>query len=536
MSFTTFEVAALILILIAFGASFGILLALLIQPERDRRMLVLVAHAAVYVVWAFVALIRYLPDVDISIDSLQILTNIQLTAMGVAIASFFFFVVVFLEPSGQIANRATALAPVLLSVTVIWIWLQPIAEVISHQDIAFDVPAIYVVTAFGAAYLGITLSIVVSSTSSFAHLLVLPVIVYVLGYFAAFLIMMQGLPVDLVILVATTLWVGWHLLKSRVFNPLDTLNSELRAANRDLKRVVSDLASEKTKAETLNRELTEANRYKSEFLANISHELRTPLNSIIGYSELLRSGVYGSLTEKQTDRIEKVHRNGMNLLNLITDILDLNKIDAGKMKLENIAFEIRSLLEEVQQEFAPICLEKRLEFEVKLNDDLPSLYGDYQRIKQIIVNLVDNAVKFTHEGKISIIAVSERVKDGLAEQNTLPAIGWLRDGRWVIVQVVDTGIGIDPSEQSRIFDEFSQVDGSHTREYGGTGLGLAISKRLVEMHSGAIWVRSKPEEGSTFFVALPAEFRKTDLVKKNTEEGAANAEINDGDAGQTEVG
>lgn len=316
------------------------------------------------------------------------------------------------------------------------------------------------------------------------------------------------LPIDIILVTIVAVLIGWEMIHTQVYNPLEDLEVELRIANRDLQQAVNELASEKKTTEELERDLAAAKRYKNEFLANMSHELRTPLNSIIGYSELLYNGVYGQLNAKQADRLEKVHRNGKRLLDLISNILDMNKIDAGKMKLDVAAFQLRPLVEELAAEIEPRCAEKGLALKIEIGDELPYLFGDEQRVWQVFSNLLDNAIKFTHAGEVKLSATPITVRNGSSEEFELPVIGWLRDGDWILTQVADTGIGIAPEDQARIFEEFSQVDGSHTREFGGSGLGLAIAKRLVEMHSGVIWVKSVVGQGSTFFIALPGDYRE----------------------------
>jgi len=234
-----------------------------------------------------------------------------------------------------------------------------------------------------------------------------------------------------------------------------------------------------------NERLREADRLKSQFLANMSHELRTPLNAIIGFSEILLDGLAGELTPQQWEFANNIHSSGKHLLELINDLLDLSKIEAGKMQLEYSRFSIRTIIDEVRSTIAPIIAEKEQEFSVEIEDDLPELYADKFRIKQVLLNLLSNATKFTDKGgKIGIKAYKE-------------------SENFVTVAVWDTGCGIPEDQREAIFDEFRQVDGSTSREHEGTGLGLAISKRIVELHGGRIWVESKVGEGSTFYFTIP---------------------------------
>ena len=234
-------------------------------------------------------------------------------------------------------------------------------------------------------------------------------------------------------------------------------------------------------------ELTKANRLKSEFLAGISHELRTPMNAINGYSEMLLRTLYGALNEKQTDRVERILRNGQHLLAIIDDLLDISKIDAGKMDLDMTSVNLREALSAVIYDLESQATMQGLYLKLDAPEALPPVRADSLRLKQIITNLLGNAMKFTKEG--GVIVRAELVEDN--------------DSATIWTSIIDTGIGIRPEDQTIIFDEFRQADGSTTREYGGTGLGLAISKKLIEMMDGRIWVESQLGKGSTFTFTLP---------------------------------
>ncbi len=234
-------------------------------------------------------------------------------------------------------------------------------------------------------------------------------------------------------------------------------------------------------------ELAKANKLKSEFLARVSHELRTPMNSINGYSEMMLKNIYGQLNEKQADRIERILRNGRNLLALIDDLLDISKIDAGKMELQITPINLRDELNATIYNLESTAASRGLFLKLEAPDDLPLVSADLMRVKQIATNLIGNAVKFTKQGGVT-------VQLRVVKENDQSAVS---------TSVIDTGIGIRPEDQQIIFDEFRQADGSTTREYGGTGLGLAITKKLVEMMGGRIWVESRQGEGSTFTFTLP---------------------------------
>jgi signal transduction histidine kinase len=236
-----------------------------------------------------------------------------------------------------------------------------------------------------------------------------------------------------------------------------------------------------------NLQLERANRLKSEFLASVSHELRTPMNAIIGYTKLMLDGLDGELNDQQIADLQRVAQAADNLLGLINGLLDLAKIEAGKMELNAEEVDIHVVIEEVIELIRPQADAKGLALEMDVPRALPAAFADRARVRQVLVNLAANAVKFTEHGSVTVAASTA-------------------DG-WVTLAVTDTGVGISPEAQAYIFDEFRQADSSTTRRYGGTGLGLAISKRLVGLHGGRIWVDSAMGVGSTFKFTLPVRLR-----------------------------
>ena len=506
--------------LLSLAMAAGLIFALLIQPRRELENYAFSLFCASFGTWALIAFLREIPDPGFILDR-AVFLQLQLTAMAFTAAMFYFFVIVYLKPQGQIARILAYLMPVALIVSLVLIWSGQVFQFVGDQDIELLTSA-YLLVGLSVGYLMLAFWTIISSHNKNATVLRIPAGLLIVGYASTGVIALIEFPIDTLMVAAAAVIIGASVLRFQVFNPLNELNSELRIANRDLQQVINDLAEEKEKTENLNKDLRAANQYKNEFVANMSHELRTPLNSIIGYSELLRSGVYGSLTETQIDRLEKIHRNGEELLDLITDILDLNKIDAGQLQLDVASFQLAPIIEKLVDDARILSDEKDLVLTAEIDDNLPPLYGDSQRVNQIITNVLENAIKFTHEGSVKVVASSVLVENGQSNDFQLPIIGWLQDGQWIIVSVIDTGIGIAAEDQGRIFDEFSQVDGSHTREFGGTGLGLAVAKRLVEMHSGTIWVKSAIEEGSTFFIALPADFGASAKAPQLEGESAAS--------------
>ena len=234
-----------------------------------------------------------------------------------------------------------------------------------------------------------------------------------------------------------------------------------------------------------------ANRAKSQFLANMSHELRTPLNAIIGFSDLLGRDKFGELNTKQTKFVGNIHQSGQHLLQLINDILDLAKVEAGRMELKLEEFEVAPLLNEVADVVKALAEKKQISLQVESEDSLPALQADKGKVKQIALNLLSNAIKFTPTGgQVTLMARLQPEAEAASPR--------------FLFSVVDTGIGIRPEDQERIFREFEQVDGSYSRQEQGTGLGLTLTRRLAEQHSGAVWVESKGEgHGSTFHFTLP---------------------------------
>ena len=232
-----------------------------------------------------------------------------------------------------------------------------------------------------------------------------------------------------------------------------------------------------------SHELELASQHKSQFLANMSHELRTPLNAILGYTELMQDGIYGQVPEKAGDVLARVQHNGKHLLGLINQVLDLSKIEAGQFRLNLAEYGLGSIIETVVASTESLATEKKLLLRAEVAPEMPRGHGDEQRIVQVLLNLVGNAIKFTDSGEVRILAGSFA-------------------GRFEIA-VVDTGAGIPADEIDRIFEEFHQVDSSNTKVKGGTGLGLAIAKRIVEMHGGRIRAESVVGRGSTFKVELP---------------------------------
>ncbi|MCD4755475.1 MAG: response regulator [Deltaproteobacteria bacterium] len=244
--------------------------------------------------------------------------------------------------------------------------------------------------------------------------------------------------------------------------------------------------------EKANTQLRELDRLKSTFLANMSHELRTPMNSIIGYSDLLIDGVDGPINEEQEKSLNKISNNARHLLQLLNDLLDLSKIEAGKTELEAEQFNLKGLIDSVVPMFEGMITQKGLSLDFDIDENLPLVYGDRNKIKHVLMNLLSNAIKFTDKGGITIRA-------RMSCRGIQPG----ESSIFAEVCVEDTGIGIKDEDLGKIFDKFVQADLSTVRQYDGTGLGLSIARGLIALHNGMIWATSKHGKGSQFYFTIP---------------------------------
>jgi two-component system, NarL family, sensor histidine kinase BarA len=249
--------------------------------------------------------------------------------------------------------------------------------------------------------------------------------------------------------------------------------------------------------------LRELDRLKSNFLATVSHELRTPLTSIIGYSEMLTEGLAGELTPEQLEFVKTIHAKGGHLLSLIMSLLDMSKLENGTMRIAMQSMRIEPVLAEVVSTLTPTARKKGIKLQLDQRHGLAELRGDPERLRQVFLNLVENAIKFTpSQGTVTLSGAMVEDSDlGEEEEAGLALVAPTRAA--VQIRVADTGIGIPSRERARVFDAFYQIDSSSTREYGGTGLGLSIVKRLVDGHGGSISIESNEPRGTVFVVRLP---------------------------------
>ncbi|MGW6738133.1 HAMP domain-containing protein [Streptomyces sp. NPDC055013] len=301
---------------------------------------------------------------------------------------------------------------------------------------------------------------------------------------------------------------------------LENRQKALQASNAELEEKAELLAQQNRDIEVKNTEIEEARqvleeraeqlavsmRYKSEFLANMSHELRTPLNSLLILAKLLADNAEGNLSPKQVEFAETIHGAGSDLLQLINDILDLSKVEAGKMDVSPTRIALVQLVDYVEATFRPLTAEKGLDLSVRVSPELPAtLHTDEQRLLQVLRNLLSNAVKFTDSGSVELVIrpagmdVPQKIREQLLETGSLTEA----DAPLIAFSVTDTGIGIAASKMRVIFEAFKQADGTTSRKYGGTGLGLSISREIAQLLGGEIYAQSEPGRGSTFTLYLP---------------------------------
>jgi len=294
-------------------------------------------------------------------------------------------------------------------------------------------------------------------------------------------------------------------------------NAELEAQAAELNDKAKLLEVKNNEVELASRSLEEKaeqlqliSKYKSEFLANMSHELRTPLNSLLILSKMLAENRNGNLTAEQVQFAQTVYTSGNDLLSLINEILDLSKVEAGKMPIDPRTFRLGEVRDYLEQTFRHVAEQKSLSFEIKMDGHLPhALFTDVNRLQQILKNLLSNAFKFTNKGGVSMI-VRQAPKD--------------KGDNMIAFSVQDTGIGIPAEKQKLIFEAFQQADGTTSRKYGGTGLGLTISREIARLLGGSIDVVSTPDEGSTFTLYLPTKYLGAEMSAGRTDETKSDEE------------
>lgn len=303
-------------------------------------------------------------------------------------------------------------------------------------------------------------------------------------------------------LVKLTIVYSFNIYLSLSARPAEQIRNRTRASMKLARELITELDERTKQMEIARKDAVAANRAKSEFLANMSHELRTPLNHVIGFTELLLGRHFGKLNESQNEHLTDIYRSSKHLLSLIQEILDLSKIEAGKMELEFTEVDLDVLL----KDSLSMVREKAIAHHIRIclePTDLPgTVTADERKVKQILYNLLSNAVKFTPDGGEVVLKAWTYNSQGSAHQLDLKG-----SESGVVISVADTGIGIRQEDMERIFSPFEQADNSPSRRYQGTGLGLSLTRKLVELHGGRIWLESEGEgKGSVFCFTLPLKY------------------------------
>jgi signal transduction histidine kinase len=272
------------------------------------------------------------------------------------------------------------------------------------------------------------------------------------------------------------------------------------------RRQAARLVERSRELERLSSELLRANRMKNDFLANVSHELRTPLNAIVGFVDLLREGVYGELSPRQVKPVERIEASANHLRHLVDQILDLAKMAAGRLDVHADSLDLRPFVLDVASEMESLVNEKGLSLSLVMGSSLPRVQSDPTHLRQILVNLIGNAIKYTDKGSI-VLKTRSLARDVALEQGLPAIVAHAREDNnsWLSIQVIDSGIGIAPAHHERVFEEFEQIDAGPRADSPnrGTGLGLAISRRLARLLGGELLLASEPGKGSTFTLWLP---------------------------------
>mgnify|MGYP000925462467 CR=1 FL=1 len=474
-----------LVVLIANGITAVIAVAMLMlvlwqdphQPA-NRWFAVVMASLAAYV--SINAFARFVDPLDL--DPLPVF-YLATTLYGIFVVSIFFFASEFAVGRSRVARAMQIIGIVLVVVPTILLWTGEVTtntRPLPNDEGGYTWDYTPVGNFVSLAVLGysiVSAVVLARSDDERARSLWPAPVLTIAGLVSAVLIWPRiNIPLNAVFLALAAITLGLPVLRQQLFNPLANAHAELLRKNRELERM---------------------NRVKSQFLATVSHELRTPLNSINGYSETMLEGVYGPLNEVQRDRLEKVLRNGRQLLSLINDVLDLNQIERGRLRLHIAPVPLEPLVDAVLDTCGPLAAQKGLKL-LREYAGAPVVRGDEVRLREIMMNVVANACKFTEEGAVTVRAQ--------------------QSGAMVRLEVSDTGVGIPPEQLDSVFMEFQQLSGQGASGEG-TGLGMAIAKQLVELHGGNIWLESVPGEGTTVYITLPVA--DTRLNAPVTVEGSA---------------
>jgi signal transduction histidine kinase len=288
-----------------------------------------------------------------------------------------------------------------------------------------------------------------------------------------------------------------YIIEASRKQELEINNERLERQYRISEEKSNELLTAKSELEKKNEQVMQASRYKSDFLANMSHELRTPLNSMLVLSQMLEENTEGRLSKEELRYVNIIHSSGLDLLAIINEVLDMSKIEAGRMELNDMEFNVNELLQVLRDAFAPLANQKNIAFAIDLGESVTgTMVADIQRLQQILRNMIANALKFTDNGRVDLsVYCEDRDRDGAQGANSCE--------KWIVFAVSDTGIGIPQHKQASVFEAFYQADSATSRTYGGTGLGLSISRQFAELMGGSIDLESTEGQGSRFTLYLP---------------------------------
>jgi signal transduction histidine kinase/CheY-like chemotaxis protein len=484
---------------LALSVTTGLIFVMLIQPQRRRYNGWFALALLAWAVWAYFAMARVIPD----LSPLDETGNFYVLFMGLAVApvALYGFVISLVRPRDGLAGIFLSVGVLALVGAAVLVWG---GDAVRYHEtggtrVEFQLrtPG-QIIAGFIGLYLLLSYLYLHISADQMVKPLRLPVALVMLGYAKNLVPALRLPPLSIGLLMIAALLIGHRLLRWQLFNPLREIQDELRVANNDLRQMSGEITASRAAVARLEEALRASSRANSEFLSNMGHEIRTPLNSIVGYSELLGKNIYGELNAQQRDRVGKIRTNSLNLLDLINDMLDLNRIDGGRLALHLDTVRPGALIESLLADVEEDARRQNIAVQSDLARPLRLIRADEIRIRQVFANLLNNALRYTPAGHIQVSARNVTVKNGQSKDFPLPVVGWLADREWIVVGVTDTGVGIPPEQQAVIFEAFPG-DGANQQ-----GLGLAIARKLVELHTGRIWVQSQIEQGSTFYVALPA--------------------------------
>lgn len=487
--------------LAAFGISCGILFcALLVRSQGGGTNRRLIAFCLTLIGWSLIHLIAALQGQSLPSQPLGV-WQLLASALTFSVFAYLIIVVPYFRPGDRLVQAALVLAPVFVMVNLVLIWSGAVFSAGSVLDTG-GVVMLLIAMLYG----GVIFWALLTSPHKVAATLRLPTLLIVIALLAETITILRAIGIGLLMMSIAAGWIGVITLRVQLVKPVRDLRDELRVANQDLRQVVADLATERGRTADLSKQLSDSRDYgqaKLDFLDRLGHRLRTLLNSIGGYTELLVTGVYGELTDKQRDRMVVIHRNSTVLLALIRDMLDLNVLDAGHMSLQLRSMSLYGMVQQAITRISVLNGGEDPPIETTIPTDAHPIMADEDRFPQLLAHVLYFALK-SDNAPISVSVHNVQVKSGMGQHFTLPLIGWLADGEWVITQITAPELVLSQDEQAALFDPFSDTDDQAIHVH--TGLGLTIARKLIELHQGAIWVKSQAESGTNFYIAVRAVF------------------------------